>query len=32
MLGYRDAGVIPGYSIGMAGERYDHIRLYRELL
>jgi GNAT superfamily N-acetyltransferase len=31
-LGYREVGVIPGYSVGLAGERYDHIRLYRELL
>ena len=31
-LGYREVGVIPGYSVGLAGERYDHIRLYRELV
>jgi GNAT superfamily N-acetyltransferase len=30
-LGYREAGVVPGWSIGMAGERYDHVTLYHEL-
>ena len=30
-LGYREVGVIPGWTIGPAGERYDHITLYREL-
>lgn len=30
-LGYREAGVVPGYSVGPAGERYDCITLYREL-
>jgi GNAT superfamily N-acetyltransferase len=31
-LGYGDAGVVPGWSVGSSGERYDHVRLYRELL
>jgi acetyltransferase len=30
-LGYLEVGVIPGWTIGPAGERYDHITLYREL-
>jgi acetyltransferase len=30
-LGYVEAGVIPGWTIGPAGERYDHVTLYREL-
>ena len=30
-LGYVEAGVIPGWTIGPAGERYDHVRLYKEL-
>jgi GNAT superfamily N-acetyltransferase len=30
-LGYRLAGVIPGWTLGPAGERYDHATLYRHL-
>jgi acetyltransferase len=30
-LGYREVGVIPGWTIGPAGERYDHVTLYQEL-
>lgn len=30
-LGYREAGVIPGYTIGPTGERYDTMTLYQEL-
>jgi acetyltransferase len=30
-LGYVEAGVIPGWTIGPAGERYDHVTMYREL-
>jgi acetyltransferase len=30
-LGYSEAGVIPGWSAGPAGERYDHVTLYQEL-
>ena len=30
-LGYRVAGVIPGYSMGPAGQRVDSVTLYREL-
>ena len=30
-LGYREAGVIPGYITGPAGERHDHALLYLEL-
>lgn len=30
-LGYRQVGVIPGWTVGPAGERYDHVTLYREL-
>jgi GNAT superfamily N-acetyltransferase len=30
-LGYVEAGVIPGWTIGPAGERYDHVTLYQEL-
>jgi GNAT superfamily N-acetyltransferase len=30
-LGYRVAGVIPGYSIGPAGQRVDSVTLYHEL-
>lgn len=29
--GYREAGVIPGYSLGPAGERYDNLIMYREV-
>jgi acetyltransferase len=30
-LGYREVGVIPGWTLGPAGERYDHVTLYHEL-
>jgi len=30
-LGYREVGVIPGWTIGPQGERYDHVTLYHEL-
>ncbi len=30
-LGYVEVGVMPGWTIGPAGERYDHVELYREL-
>ena len=30
-LGYKVAGVIPGWTIGPAGERYDHATLYLDL-
>ena len=30
-LGYKEVGVIPGWTIGPQGERYDHITLYKEL-
>jgi len=30
-LGYREVGVVPGYTVGPAGERYDNMTLYREL-
>jgi DNA-binding SARP family transcriptional activator/predicted GNAT family acetyltransferase len=30
-LGYRDAGMIPGYSVGPEGESYDNLLLYRSL-
>ena len=30
-LGYRDVGVIPGYTIGPSGERIDSVVLYKEL-
>ena len=30
-LGYREVGVVPGYSVGQAGERYDTVMLYQEL-
>ncbi|HEX6626613.1 MAG TPA: GNAT family N-acetyltransferase [Gemmatimonadaceae bacterium] len=30
-LGYKEVGVIPGWTIGPHGERYDHITLYKEL-
>jgi GNAT superfamily N-acetyltransferase len=29
--GYREAGVIPGYSLGPAGERFDNLIMYREI-
>jgi acetyltransferase len=31
-LGYRVAGVIPGYSMGPGGQRVDSVTLYHELL
>jgi acetyltransferase len=30
-LGYQEAGVIPGYMIGAAGEAYDNVAMYRRL-
>jgi GNAT superfamily N-acetyltransferase len=30
-LGYREAGVLPGWTLGPAGERYDHVTLYQQL-
>lgn len=30
-LGYLEVGVMPGWTIGSSGERYDHVELYREL-
>lgn len=30
-LGYQEAGVLPGWTVGSAGERYDHVTLYQEL-
>jgi ribosomal protein S18 acetylase RimI-like enzyme len=30
-LGYREAGVVPGYTIGPTGERFDNAILYIEL-
>lgn len=30
-LGYREVGVVPGWTVGPAGERYDHVTLYQEL-
>jgi GNAT superfamily N-acetyltransferase len=30
-LGYREIGLIPGYSLGPAGERIDSVSLYQEL-
>ena len=30
-LGYKEVGVVPGYSVGPAGERFDSVTLYREL-
>lgn len=30
-LGYREVGVLPGWTVGPDGERYDHVALYREL-
>jgi GNAT superfamily N-acetyltransferase len=30
-LGYKEVGVIPGWTIGPEGERYDHVQLYQEL-
>jgi hypothetical protein len=30
-LGYQEAGVIPGWTIGRDGERYDDVTLYQEI-
>jgi GNAT superfamily N-acetyltransferase len=30
-LGYREVGVIPGYTVGTAGEAYDNVAMYRLL-
>ena len=30
-FGYREVGIIPGWSAGPAGARYDHVCLYKEL-
>jgi len=30
-LGYREIGVVPGYSLGPGGERYDSTALYHQL-
>ena len=30
-LGYTDVGVIPGWTIGPNGERYDHVSMFEEL-
>jgi ribosomal protein S18 acetylase RimI-like enzyme len=30
-LGYQEVGVIPGWTIDRAGERYDHVELYQDL-
>jgi len=30
-LGYREAGVIPGYMVGAAGEAYDNVSMYLSL-
>lgn len=30
-LGYREVGVIPGWTMDAAGTRYDHVEMYREL-
>lgn len=30
-MGYREFGVIPGYTVGANGERQDNVCLYREL-
>ncbi len=30
-LGYLEVGVMPGWTIGPSGERYDHVERYREL-
>ena len=30
-LGYREVGVVPGYAMGHAGERYDNVSFYLEL-
>lgn len=30
-VGYREVGVVPGYTVGPAGERYDTVAFYNEL-
>src|SRR5215203_1754242 len=30
-LGYQEIGVVPGYSVDAAGERYDNVAFYQEL-
>jgi GNAT superfamily N-acetyltransferase len=30
-LGYKEVGVIPGWTIDRTGERYDHVELYQDL-
>jgi GNAT superfamily N-acetyltransferase len=30
-VGYREIGVVPGYTMGPAGERYDTVAFYNEL-
>jgi GNAT superfamily N-acetyltransferase len=30
-LGYKEVGVVPGYSVGVQGERYDTVSFYQEL-
>lgn len=30
-LGYKEVGIVPGYTVGPAGERYDTVALYQEL-
>jgi GNAT superfamily N-acetyltransferase len=30
-LGYREVGVVPGYTMGPSGERYDSMALYQQL-
>jgi GNAT superfamily N-acetyltransferase len=31
-LGYREVGVVPGYTRGPGGERFDNVTLYQDLL
>ena len=31
VLGYSDVGVIPGWTIGPTGERFDHVSMFKEL-
>lgn len=31
VLGYSDIGVIPGWTIGSEGERFDHVAMFKEL-
>jgi GNAT superfamily N-acetyltransferase len=30
-LGYKEVGVVPGFAVGAAGERYDNVSFYQEL-